>query len=667
MLKSSESNPPIIPQEGLEEYQIKRSNLPNQPSTIKKPKPNIPETILKNKKINQTKTKELKQEESLESPQNKKQAAQVIFDLAGEKSSSSYVIKHFPNFKQGGYNSSSGGGTYLLPSRRIMSYSEKINSLKTDNIYKNFVLVSSVILCLSAFGYNDIIGNVLVGPMTKYIYNLNREGMIKQTGMFYVSLSVGSIMANMSVSLFANNLGRIRALLVIEVSKILCYAVINYEDLRVFMGMTLFIGFLGTLQESLVMIILRELLAPKISDKSGFLFYMVACGFSALASIVGVSYKSNEELARDWRFIISSPVALSIFSFFGVFLILGCLDTPQFYVETETDLAKLKAKMYKVMTKIYEKKSSLKFVQYKLYEVRKKKRFESKQRRLARLKGKRPKNTKRSNTFLSAFRTKYLSQVVLGTALCINKEMAGVSVIAYFSTQMFDEVMDNGPIITVLMNVGYLVGAVVSYWSINLGRRDGMLISSIIHSASMLGLIIGSMKQNFTILAFSSVIYKISYTAGPGSILRVYMVEILPANGIALANTLKWLVIAGLCAVVPAVQLKYGVMVILEFHFFFSIVSCLVIYLCVFETTGLSNEEIAIIFQRQKSAINFGKLNDPYSKSQSQLFGSVVRSSHGGMTLVDESLKLKQQEIETNWREWETQRSKQRRLVNNRG
>ena len=499
-------------------------------------------------------------------------------------------------------------------STKNLTYSQKINSLKFANPLKNLFLVTSIILTLTAFGYNDIIGNVLVGPMTKYIYNLNREQGIKQTGVYYVCLSVGSIIANGSISIFANYIGRIKGLLLIEIMKLVAYFVITVENLRVYMGMVLVVGFLGTVQESLVMIIMRELLPPKISDKSGFLFYIIAGLFSTLASFMGVFYDSNEELARNWRVVMCWPAVVSVFSVLGVILVLGCLETPQYYVENVKDALELKKKMKYVAGKIYNKKSSEKFVKYKLYEIRKRQKFELKKKKkeaMKELEGapKRKTSEKGSKSWTEIFKSRNLTQTILGTSLSLLKELAGISVISYFSTQMFDETMNGeGAIVTVVMNFTYLVGAVFSYWSINLGRRGGLLYTSIAYSISLLGIIVGVIYQNLPLVLLGSSTMNIAYTCGPGSILRVYMVEILDPNGIAIANTLKWLLITLMCALAPIMQLEYGVLPILEFHFIFSVVACIVIYLCVFETDGMSNEEVEIIFQRQKSCFNFGKI-----------------------------------------------------------
>ena len=311
-------------------------------------------------------------------------------------------------------------------------------------------------------------GNVLTIPMTKHVYGMTKEEQVEQSVVFYVCLSVGSVMAAMSISFLANNVGRVRGLFLIDGCKIASSCLIGIKHIRIFMGMTLVSGFLGCLQENMVMFLMRELLPPKISDKSGFLFYIIASLFSMIAGSMGVAFGSEKNLAKNWRVVVMWPALVSLFSFLMVFLIMGCFDTPQFYVETVRDAKQLKSKILGSMKKIYEKKSAAKFLEYKIYEVQKKANFEETKRKLARKKNKYKPNSNlpEKENWRTLLKSRYLTQLVLGTALSLLKELSGINVFLYFSTQFFDEVFEEGEGagLTFIMSIAYMAGAYLSYF-----------------------------------------------------------------------------------------------------------------------------------------------------------------------------------------------------------
>ena len=653
MQNSSELSGEGIPEETIQHYQRKRSIQQKLPKEKKEKE--APSQILNNKPNNfKEKQIEKKRKESIKQKKEERKnfiRVKTLKTNSGEKEPRVKIPENQERI--------STGLTVSLPNQEILdqqTYASKINSLKFSNKYKNFFLVVAVMLGCAASGYNDVIGNVIAIPMTKHIYKLSKEEQLQMTGNFYVSLSVGAVLACMSVSVFANLIGRTRSLLLIEAAKTLACVVMNIKNLKVFMGMMMVSGFLAGVQGSIVMILMRELFPPKISDKSGFLFYITASSFATVAGYLGVAFGSEEKLAENWRVAISWPALVSLMSFSGVLFLLGCNESPQFYVETEKDFKKLTAKMFGTMSKIYNKESALKFIDYKLFEVRKKLNFLMKQMMESKRKLSEGKIVDKKD-WRALFTRRYLTQIVLGTALSMLKELAGVSIILYFSTQFFDDIFEDGKGagITLILSIGYFVGALLSYFSIILGRRSGWLLTSIAHSLALLGMIVGVIQVSWWIVAVSGFIYTVSYTPGLGSILRLYLVEILPPSGIAVASTLKWVLLAWLCAVVPTAQIEYGVLTILEFHFFFSVVVCIVIFSCVFETDGLSNEEIEIIFQKQKSCFNFGKREGLPSKppSEASQRAGDMSSQRDVTVVVDEQMKG-----------FETDRTQHQRLIN---
>ena len=651
MEKSSEFSELAVPDEDLLGYQSKRF-VEQKLGKEKEP----PSTILRGKAQN---LEDLERRKSKEISSKKKMETRRKFKRQNKRSEDR---KHHMS---DGNKSKTGQNSISKPQKEISTtnkgtndartYSDKINSLTQANKLKTFFLILCIILSLANCGYNDVIGNVLTIPLTKHVYKMTKEEQVEQSAVFYVCLSLGSVLAAMAVSVLATTVGRVRGLFLIEACKIATCALMSIKNIKIFMGMVLVSGFLAGVQENMVMIMMRELVAPKISDKSGFLYYITASSFAAVAGYMGVLFGNEQNLAKNWRAVILWPSLISLISFSGVFSVMGCSDTPQYYVETIKDVKSLRAKILTSMRRIYEKKSAEKYLEYKLFEVKKKAKFEEAKRKLEKEKDKSESETKKSKKgWRTLLKPRYMTQMVLGTSLSMLKELAGISMFLYFSTQFFDEIFEQGEgaSLTFILSTGYMAGAFLSYFSIMLGRRGGMLITGVIHSLALLVVILGSVWASWWTVAISIFIYTASYTPGHGSILRVYLVEILPPSGISVVNTLKWILLAWLCAVIPGAQLKYGALAIMEFHFFFSVIVCVLIYLCVFETSGLSNEEIEIIFLNQKSVFNFGKRDGLLSDPPTQSPVTDRRGNEGSGVVVEQEIKG-----------FETDRTQNQRLV----
>ena len=485
------------------------------------------------------------------------------------------------------------------------TYSDKLNSLKPISPIKNYILVISLVISFGSSGYYQCMPNILGIPMTREVYGLNERDQIKSTGLFYSFLAIGSILACISVSLFVKHIGRVKTFLLIEVLKIITAGLFTIKSLELFTGLMMLTGFLAGIQETVIMVILRELLPPKISDKSGFLYYIMASSFNLLASSTTILVGGEMGLAKHWRVALSWPALISLSAIFGVLSTIGFSETPEYYIESGGELWKLKNQIFKTMSKIYTKGSTEKFIKIRFNELKKHRLFIKRQRLMAEKNLNFTKKAKKSKNVSSEtmgwsnmFSKRYRLQLFVGLMLILLREINGNNILFFFSNQIFDEVIGEGKVVTLFISLGYFSGAILSYCSINFGRRTGLLVTTSIHFSCMILIINGIKMKNLWMISLCCYILLVSYTCGVGAILIVYLVDILPPFGMGMSCLLQWIAFTGLTMYAPMLIKDYGITLVLSFCVGICVLMFTFIVVFCFETKGMSKEEIEILFNR---------------------------------------------------------------------
>ena len=502
-----------------------------------------------------------------------------------------------------------------------LTYSEKLNRLKLRSTIKTAILTISLALSISYSGYYEVIGNVMAKPLTQRVFKLSEEDQLSTIGFMYTSLAAGCILGNLAIPLFSKGLGRIRTFILFELLKILGGLVFQIKNLNLVLIMIMGTGFLDAVQEAIVMLVLKEQLPPKISDKLGFFYYIIISGFALVASSMNYVFGGDEGLAENWKLVLAWPSLVSVVSIVGILGTVGFVETPQYYIENEADLKKLQKLIYNSIRKIYTDESSEKFIRYKFNEILKKKVYEEKIRKKLEKKQKQEKSQKNdekqknskmpkvnqatSMGWSNMFSINYRRQLMVGCLLAFFKSTMGIILLLFFSTLIFDNLMNKGQVITMIVNVAYVVGAFLSFISSLWGRRTGFLISSIISSASMLLIVIGVSTRDLRVIIGSIFMFVLSYTCGLGATSRVYLVDILPPFGLGVIYTLQWTLVGGVSAIIPTALGRYGAEGVFGVAF---VICCLMLsfqYLYCIETRGLSVEEVELAFMKQKSVCYF--------------------------------------------------------------
>ena len=469
------------------------------------------------------------------------------------------------------------------------NYIQKLAELKQKSKVWNWVMMLSLVIALNFYGYYLVMGNVMAVPLTKYVYGLDVKEQKEVNGQFGACFAAGYLFSNLNMGVFTKYIGRVRTVLLMEVLKIILILCLTIKDLRVFLVLRAFTGLIAGLQSAIVPLTGNEMMPTKIALVGGGMFFSSITLFMTIASFMNIIFGGEEGLAKHSRLVFTWPLIFCFITIFAVVSTVGLSETPDYYIENISDLKELKKKIFKTMKKIYTKESALEFIKIKLEE------FAKKQRRAIKTKNKLFMNW--GTMFSNSFR----KQLFAGCVICILKELSGNMFMVYFSTQVFDEVSGNGAQITVILSLSMFVGAVISVFVIEMGRKKVMLVSTFIHGLALAILVVGIHLKDPMINCIGTALYISSFGCGLCAVLGIYIIEILPPFGVGVTFAIQWMIVAAIGWGYSFLMENLGSEVIMAIHLFFCCLLFLSIYFLAYETKGYSKEEIQLIFMTGKN------------------------------------------------------------------
>lgn len=139
------------------------------------------------------------------------------------------------------------------------------------------------------------------------------------------------------------------------------------------------------------------------------------------------------------------------------------------------------------------------------------------------------------------FSQTYRKRFFLGCFLNVFRQLGGINIMLFFSTQIFDEISGNGATMTLLIGTANLIGAFISILT---GKHKRIVVFStslIFHSIGIFGVAIGVWLKSGLIAGVMVMVYMVSFAFGNGSMIFVYVAEILPAAGVGVATASQWI------------------------------------------------------------------------------------------------------------------------------
>ena len=202
-------------------------------------------------------------------------------------------------------------------------------------------------------------------------------------------------------------------------------------------------------------------------------------------------------------------------------------------------------------------------------------------------------------TFRHLFSTQYRRQLASGCFVMMASQLSGINFFLFYSTGIFDSIANNGKLMTLIVGISNIGGALLATPMIyKLGRKMNMLIGTSLQSLGMMMLAIGVDTLNVPLLIISTIIYMAGYSIGLGGTITTYTSEILPPNGVALAFSFLTCLDMLTGMLLPLLAVWVGPMALIVFFSIFNFVAVLTMWLTCVETKDKDFQEICDEFNQ---------------------------------------------------------------------
>ena len=198
----------------------------------------------------------------------------------------------------------------------------------------------------------------------------------------------------------------------------------------------------------------------------------------------------------------------------------------------------------------------------------------------------------------------YRFRFFLACILNIQQQLSGINFLIFFSTQLFNDISGNGPVMTMVIGASNVLGAIVGIFTISkFGRRCNMMAGSLMQAVAFGMLLIGMSNNILIILYPAVVIYMIFFAMGNGGTVPVFCAEIIPPTGIGLTNALQWMFASLVGKLVPLAMPVFGPKGLILFFIICCIIEFLTqMFLCV-ETKVLNEDQIVSAYSNGISGV----------------------------------------------------------------
>ncbi|XP_042737262.1 solute carrier family 2, facilitated glucose transporter member 2 [Lagopus leucura] len=399
--------------------------------------------------------------------------------------------------------------------------------------------------------------------------------------------AVGGMVSSFTVGWIGDRMGRVKAMLVVNVLSIagnllMGLAKLGPSHILIIAGRAI-TGLYCGLSSGLVPMYVSEVSPTALRGALGTLHQLAIVTGILISQVLGLDFLlGNDEL---WPLLLGLSGVAALLQFF---LLLLCPESPRY--------------LYIKLGKVEEAKKSLKRLRGNCDPMKEIAEMEKEKQEAA--------SEKRVSIGQLFSSSKYRQAVIVALMVQISQQFSGINAIFYYSTNIFERAGVGQPVYaTIGVGVVNTVFTVISVFLVEkAGRRSlflaglmGMLISAV---AMTVGL---ALLSQFSWMSYVSMIaiflFVIFFEVGPGPIPWFIVAELFSQGprpaAIAVAGFCNWACnfivgmcfqyIADLCG--PYVFVVFAVLLLVFFLF---------AYLKVPETKGKSFEEIAAAFRRKK-------------------------------------------------------------------
>ena len=384
-------------------------------------------------------------------------------------------------------------------------------------------------------GYLTSIFNPIGTPLLRDDYKLDKKEIAYALGNINLFFSLGGLVSVLGFGYLFDILGRKKSLILSEIMTVgasLCYCIKFIPCLylaRFISGLSAGVNVSGA------SVLLGELLPKSVSGFGGIFIY-TSITFAILVSYLQQTFFSQEFMGKHWRIFLIWPLILS---FIRIILLLKFvpMETPQFYLARITNNDQiLKETLINVLSPLYESSQIEEEVDKLIAEN---------------------KVDKKETSFLQLFSSRYLYRTIGGCLINLSEQFCGVNFLVFFSTDLFNEISNNGEFMTTVLGVANFFGSFIAIYAVQkFGRRFNIVTGVLVQLLSFSLLSWAIFYNNKILPAFCVTLYMLGFAMGIGPTIIPYCADILPPMGVGFAKAFQWIGSSTVAKVSPILEQK---------------------------------------------------------------------------------------------------------------
>lgn len=449
-------------------------------------------------------------------------------------------------------------------------------SLKEKNKLKNTLIMLTISLGGFHFGYYTvIITNVLYEPLVEGVFKLTKsEGydLMANIGFFF---SIGCLVASIFTGSLTKRIGRVNSLILFDVISIFVYFLMAVENSLQLQVMMFLAGCISGLNYSIIPSLSAEMLPKRIDTMGGAASYLFFVTNLFIPSLFRPLLGGYEGLLNNWKLLVSLGGFVALFRLICLTCLLRGTESPNYYLQNiRNDDKKLMKKIYHVLVCFYNKECSRNKAKFIVAHHKE-------------LQG----VVKKKKGYLYVFKKQFRPRFFFAIFINLFSQLTGISFLAFYSFQLFEEINGTGTVMTIIMNGGQIFAAIACLQIAKFPRKKLLYYSYYLTSFFLLIIII-SLYSNQIWLLGASMFFYVFAVSGVFSVLGVYIAEILDPYPIGLVYCFKFLTVALMSKLLPVISKGGGFIYAFWGFMLSSVIGGVYVYFFCIETRGKTRVEI---------------------------------------------------------------------------
>ena len=448
--------------------------------------------------------------------------------------------------------------------------------------------------------YNGIMnpmGNILASRIFKFEKQSEVDAFLGNVNLYFC---LGAAISFFLVGPLTDFVGRVRLVLLVGLTAVLITLGYSVESVLMFYVVRTVSGVVTGLLAGVVPVCLSELFPSAVTGVAGCFCYFSGVSFMMLGWLTPFIFDKNEDkMAENYKLIFVLPAAFGLLHFVLMLFLFrfGTLDSPNYFLKKikltgQKQKEELKKKLEGWLSCVYVREDVQTIIDEKIEA-------QLQQQIQAQKQGEKGSREGYGALFTARYRFRFMVVVLIN----ICQQLSGINFLVFFSTQLFDQISNNGKAMTLVIGASNVLGGVVGILTISrFGRRFNLIYGVLVQIAGFSLLIVGYLYKLNIVSIIAVLSYMISFAVGLGGTMPIFCAEILPAAGVGIGGSLQWVFASFVGKFVPVFNSLVGPLWVIVFFIGMMVGTVLFMNYACIETSGLSMQEVEKVYRGEKTS-----------------------------------------------------------------